>query len=357
MKLSFRHRELTSFDATAVAIEASGLSASGRSSGGGSSSISVVQLDLSHNSLHTFIGGRSLPQLVEFNVSHNLLRSVQNFPLNIVKLDVSHNKLEHLHGIEHLQRLTSLDCSHNIIQDIEADWLPASLQTLALSHNQIRDAIGLCHLHKLLKIFLDHNNIGSVGGVVCLGGLKALRHVTIQGNPVCTNPKLLPALTASIPKLTTLDGLVLSQAQANQIFRVAQAAAEKQRAARHHESQQMAAVRRAAVRQDAEDEAAEAEVRRLEARAKELERLAAVAAADEHRLRRQNKLLQKQLRNVSEVLEAQTEQLQLSRAEVAKQTQFSETLRRTLASLDRTFKQQHASIIAKRLVRTPSATR
>ena len=355
MKLSFRNRELTSFDASAIAVEAQGLSLNRGMTN--NPSVQVVQLDLSQNALHTFIGGRSLPHLADFMVSHNLLRSVQNFPVNVVRLDVSHNKLESLHGIEHLQRLAHLDCNHNCISDIVPDALPASLQTLVLSYNQIRDAIGLCHLHKLLKVSLDHNSINTVAGVVCLGGLKSLRHITIQGNPVCSSSKLLPALTSSVPKLTTLDGLVLSQAQANQIFRVAQVAAEKQKAARQLEQMQHAAVRRSFVKQEAEDEAVESEVRRLEARAKELERLAAIAVQEESKLKRQNQLLQKQLGNVSSVLEAQTHQLAATRHEIEKQSSFAETLRRTLASLDRTFKQQHASIIAKRLERTSSATR
>jgi hypothetical protein len=354
MKLSFRNRDLTTFDATAVAIEASGLQASsGRQQRGGG--VSVVQLDLSENALHTFIGGKSLPQLVEFRVAFNLLRSVQNFPVNITTLDVSHNKLEHLHGMEHLQRLVTLDCSHNAIADVPPDLLPVALQALNMSHNRVKDAIGLCHLHKLLKVQLDHNCIAAVGGVVCLGGLKALRHLTVHENPVCTNAKLLPALTTSIPKLTTLDGLVLSQAQANQIFRVQQAVTEKQRLARQQASRQEAAARRADLRQEAEDEAAESEVRRLEARAAELERLAVLAAGEEARLRRQQKLLAKQLFTVDDVLEAQTAQLEVSRLEIGKQRQLGNSLRRTLASLDRTFKQQHASIIAKRLERTSSA--
>ena len=355
MKLSFRNRELTSFDATAIAIEAQGLSSNRGLAN--NPAVQVVQLDLAHNALHAFIGGRSLPHLSEFIVSHNLLRTLQNFPVNIVRLDVSHNKLEALHGVEHFGRLVHLDCSHNFISEIVPDALPASLQTLVLSHNHIHDAIGLCHLHKLLKVSLDHNSIATVAGVVCLGGLKSLRHITIQGNPVCASPKLLPALTASIPKLTTLDGLVLSQAQANQIFRVAQVSAEKQKAARQLEQMQQAAVRRSFVRKEAEDEAAENEVRRLEARAKELERLAAIAVQEESKLKRQNQLLHKQLDNVAGVLESQNQQLTVTRHEIEKQSQFAETLRRTLASLDRTFKQQHASIIAKRLERTSSSTR
>jgi Leucine-rich repeat (LRR) protein len=346
MKLSFRHRDLTTFDATAVAIEASGLSSSSR---GHSSGVTVVHLDLSHNAIHNFTGGRALPQLTEFNIAHNLLRSVQNFPVNVVKLDVSHNKLESLAGIALLAQLLSLDCAHNHIQHIEANLLPCSLQSIVLSHNRIQDALGLSHLHKLLKVHLDHNDIAAVAGVVCLSGLKALRHITLEGNPVCSSTKLLPSLTACIPKLTTLDGMVLSQAQANMLFRAQQAARVKQTAAREHERLQEVASRRAAARQTAVDEAAEAEIRRLGARASELDRLVRIAAAEEQRLLRTSTLQQKQLRNVSDVLANQTEQLELSRLEIAKQGEVAEALRRTLASLDRTFKQQHAAIMAKKL--------
>ena len=213
MKLNFREKGLVRFDANAVASEAADIS-----NKKASALLRVSSLDISHNRIQVFLGGRTLVGLETLDASYNALRSAFHFPTSLVRLNLSHNELSSLAGIDTLTSLQYLDCSHNRVEDF--GMLPCSLEVFKASHNRIASVDQLCHLFRLLKLHLDHNELSNTTSLAMLGGLSALRHVTITGNPVAEHPKIVAMLSDYIPKLTTLDGAPLSQAHASQSFRL-----------------------------------------------------------------------------------------------------------------------------------------
>lgn len=354
MKLSFRGKGLLSFDANAVALEASELSMQERS-GFGSSSIGasssrqlrIVGLDISYNKMHTFLGARSLPFLEVLDASHNAFRSAMNFPVSLTRLDLSNNMIESLMGLDTLTQLQFLDASHNQIDSVGR--LPGSLQILNVSHNALITTEGLGHLTKVTKLSLHNNRITTVAQTASLGTMKALRHLTIGDNPVSLNTKLILFLESEIPKLTTLDGVPLSQAHASFAYR-----AQKQK-----QQQQAAQVRArsatlARFQADAEgrfDDVVEHELRTLNARVKELERLAAGQYESEVKSRRDYAMAKQQLKRADEVTANQEREMQCLRDDIHRDEATTESLERTLESLERAFQQQHALIVMKKLER------
>lgn len=352
MKLSFRGKGLLSFDANAVAMEASELSQHDHSTLGHSSSASarqlrIVGLDISYNKMHTFLGARSLPHLEILDASHNAFRSAMNFPVALTRLDISFNAIESLTGLDTLLQLQFLDASHNQVDSVGR--LPGNLQVLNLSHNALLSTEGLGHLTKVTKLFLDHNRITTLPQTATLGSMKALRHLTIGENPVALNTKLILFLQADIPKLTTLDGVPLSQAHASFLYRAQKQKQQQQAAQIRARSAKMA--RFHADTEGGFDDVVEQELRTLNARVKELERLAAGQYESEVKCRRDYGIARQQLKRTEEVSAEQEREMQMLRDEIDKDEATTESLERTLESLERAFQQQHALIVMKKLER------
>jgi hypothetical protein len=358
MKLSFRGKGLLSFDANAVAMEASELSLHERSAFGGllapaggaassSKHLRIVGLDVSYNKLHTFLGARSLPFLEVLDASHNAFRSAMNFPASITRLDLSYNAIESLMGLDTLTQLQFLDASHNQVDSVGR--LPGSLQVLNLSHNSLGTTEGLGHLTKVTKLNLDNNRLTTVSQTASLGTMKALRHLTIGDNPVALNTKLILFLEAEIPKLTTLDGVPLSQAHASFTYR-----AQKQKQQQQATQLRARSAKMARFQADTEgrfDDVVEQELRTLNARVKELERLASGQYETEVKCRRDYAITKQQLKRTEEVAADQEREMQQLRGEIERDESTTEALERTLESLERAFQQQHALIVMKKLER------
>jgi hypothetical protein len=348
MKLSFRGKGLLSFDANAVAMEASELSQQERSVMGSSSKqLRIVGLDLSHNKIHTFLGARSLPYLEVLDASNNMFRNVMNFPIALTRLDVSFNSIESLVGLDTLTNLQFLDASHNQVDSLGR--LPGSLQVVNLSHNALISTEGLGHLTKVTKLLLDGNRITTIPQTATLGSMRALRHLTIGDNPVALNTKLIVYLQSEIPKLTTLDGVPLSQAQASLIYR-----SQKQKQQQQAAQVRARSVKMARFQSDMEgqfDDVVEQELRMLNARVKELERLAAGQYEAEVKSRRDFAISKQQLKRTEELSGEQGREMQRLREDIDHDTMTTESLERTLESLERAFQQQHALIVMKKLDR------
>ncbi|CUI14445.1 leucine-rich repeat protein, putative [Bodo saltans] len=358
MKLSFRGKGLLSFDANAVAMEASELSLHERSTFGAlaggvaassssSRQLRIVGLDISYNKMHTFLGSRSLPFLEVLDASHNAFRSAMNFPVSITRLDISFNVIESLMGLDTLTQLQFLDASHNHVDSVGR--LPGSLQVLNLSHNSLITTEGLGHLTKVTKLNLENNRLTTVAQTASLGSMKALRHLTIGDNPVAQNTKLILFLEAEIPKLTTLDGVPLSQAHASFTYR-----AQKLKQQQQANQVRARTAKMARFQADTEgrfDDVVEQELRTLNARVKELERLASGQYETEVKCRRDFAIAKQQLKRTEEVASDQEREMQQLRSEIERDESTTESLERTLESLERAFQQQHALIVMKKLER------
>lgn len=345
MKLSFRDKGLVRFDAAAVASEAAEMS-NQRSS---SALLQVKTLDISRNKIQAFLGGRSLVGLETLDASHNALRSAFHFPTSLVRLDLSHNQLSSLSGIDSLTSLQHLDCSYNTLTDF--GMLPCSLVVLKASHNRVASVEQLCHLFRLLKLHLDGNDLDNPTSLAMLGALTALRHVTIAGNPVSEHPKIVMMLTDYIPKLTTLDGMPLSQAAASHSVRLlSQRRVEAEKSARI-ESKRM---NRSHSRHNDPTDMIDVEFRATATKVQELERLAKEQYALEAELRKKCQLLRQQKYQSDRVMESQQLQIDRMRSEINRDKDLCASLQRTCDSLDRTYMQQHASLVSRRLSQLPS---
>lgn len=347
MKLSFKDRGLISFDASAVAMEAADLSGQ-YGEAHGRSGVRVASLDISRNSIHTFLGARFLPHLETMDASHNALRSVMNLPASLVRLDVSYNCIGSLVGLDTCVHLQVLVASNNEV--VELGRLPSSLQVLDLSSNALTSAEGMSHLIHVTKLHLHNNNIQNIAALAPLGGMKSLRHLTVSDNPVTAmHARLFHALESSIPKLTTLDGLPLTQAQASLAHRAALRKKEAESARLRTQ-----AVRVATFHADAAgtvDSAVEQELRTLEARVKELECIARGQYDAEMRARKECGLVKRQLHRTEEIAQEQQRQMATLRSLMERDRESVASLERTHEALQRAFEQQHALIIAKKLER------
>ena len=383
MKLSLKDRGLTVFDGeTVVASSSAVLDKREGAPRTKPTATDIVALDLSHNHLEVLISARALRFLTELDVSHNHLVSLVSIPPTVKRLNIAHNKLTSLDGIQGLDSLAFLDFSNNQITDVDrhGDW-PNSLTTIIASHNRLTTAKGFLRSQSLIKLHVDHNKIGHLDELVVLGGLRALRHISVNGNPVASNPRLLAALTNSLPKLTTLDGMTLSQAQAN---RMMIASTERQRSASRSRSSArgkasdvssiggISALGRSRQSSrwtkddrdsDEEEDVDEVErhdqelrMRALEAKVKELRRLAAESDERETDLRKRNKQLREQMKRAIAVWEEQDFELERLRNDNDALGTKALSLQRTVNSLDNAFRSQHASVVYSRIYNRTSAT-
>lgn len=343
MQLSFREKGLTSFDAAAVALEANDMSAQY----GEVSAVRIVALDISHNSIQSFSGGRFLPSLEFLDASSNLLRSAMHLPTSLTRLNISCNQLESLVGLESLSRLQTLECQQNNISSLGV--LPASLQSINASDNSLDSTDGFAHLFRVTKLSLHNNKLKSLVDIASLGAMKSLRHVTLSGNGVMENPKAIATLTGAISKLTTLDGLTLSQAQSSN--------ANRMRTKKLHDVSITARSRAAklsrseASREGTMDAVLEQEIRSMEARVRELERLAKEQYEAEAKARKEHALVKQQLQRTTLIGEEQARDMDRLKETMSEEQCTLEALERTLESLEVAFERQHASLVAKRLER------
>lgn len=351
MKLSFRNRDLVVFDATTVAEEMGALQMSHSEHG---AALPVVSLDVSSNRLQQFLSGSLLTHLTDINLSHNQLRHVAEMPRMLQRAQLSHNRLVSLEGLAHCSQLTFLDVQVNELSDDALCSVPSSVTTLVISDNQVRSLRCLLHVSQLLKLLADGNNLKKVSDIVCLAGLRFLRHLTLRGNPVCTNSRLIPSLTSNLPKLTTLDRVSLAQAQANRIYQVqldtkrAEAASHARELSTIHAS--LNRTRRAIEEHTAHDAV---ELRLLEAKVEELERLFSAENKERDALSRRNAQLSGQLEQLESVRVMQEWDLGRLRDDKAVLLAERRSLVEAEGSLNDTFGTYRAQIMSQRFRSAP----
>ena len=185
----------------------------------------LVRLDLSHNAL-TVVDAALLA--VALGDGNNAGGGGGGSGAALRHLNVSHNKLVRLCGGGpgsqfpwSMASLETLDASHNAITRISGLDRLTGLRSLNLAHNKVKTLSGLESLTEhLFMLQLHHNAVESVAALRPLSGNRALRALTLAGNPVVGDPapgatsaSCGPAHRAAIlvllPHLTTIDGRAL----------------------------------------------------------------------------------------------------------------------------------------------------
>uniref|UniRef100_A0A1Q3FT24 Dynein axonemal assembly factor 1 homolog n=1 Tax=Culex tarsalis TaxID=7177 RepID=A0A1Q3FT24_CULTA len=126
-------------------------------------------------------------------------------------LYLQNNLITKIENLDSCKQLDTLNLSHNYINKIENcgnEILPV-LNTLNISHNYLKTADSLdqlrdCHFVSVLDI--SHNRIEDIAIVKILSDMKALRVLTLTGNPVVNEiPSYRKTLILECKSLTYLD--------------------------------------------------------------------------------------------------------------------------------------------------------
>ncbi|KAB0357270.1 hypothetical protein FD754_001426 [Muntiacus muntjak] len=121
------------------------------------------------------------------------------------KLQLDNNIIEKIEGLENLTHLVWLDLSFNNIEAIEGLDTLVNLEDLSLFNNRISKIDSLDALGKLQVLSLGNNHIGNMMNIIYLRRFKALRTLSLSGNPVAENEDYKMFICAYLPDLVYLD--------------------------------------------------------------------------------------------------------------------------------------------------------
>nr|CCC93207.1 putative leucine-rich repeat protein (LRRP) [Trypanosoma congolense IL3000] len=358
MELVLSRKGIKNFDASALLQQAE---TSGLCDGGASqkrSCIAVHLLDLSHNSIKCFVGGQMLVGLAVLNLSNNCLGRLDAtcLPTSLTHLNLARNALRSLRDLATATpRLRELDISFNSITSPNLSGLPKSLTTLLCQNNSLASVDPFANLFQLHHLDLSSNHVEDVEEFSKLRGLRSLRRLELCGNPVTREPNAMTLLLDALPRLTCLDRTPLSQASGNQMVK-AQLARSRKVAHDQSTSKSVSDTSSSTIttRKTAGIDEQDIEVRRMEARVKELTRLVESAGKSEMQLRYQKKILQEQVTACAGVIDSQAAELERLEREIRELKSEEASLREPMAEADQTFVQTHASLVAHRLSNSSS---
>ncbi|XP_019837714.1 dynein regulatory complex subunit 3 isoform X3 [Bos indicus] len=124
---------------------------------------------------------------------------------SLQKLQLDNNIIEKIEGLENLTRLVWLDLSFNNIEAIEGLDTLVNLEDLSLFNNRISKIDSLDALVKLQVLSLGNNHIGNMMNIIYLRRFKALRTLSLSGNPVAEDEDYKMFICAYLPDLVYLD--------------------------------------------------------------------------------------------------------------------------------------------------------
>ncbi|XP_043759981.1 dynein regulatory complex subunit 3 [Cervus elaphus] len=124
---------------------------------------------------------------------------------SLQKLQLDNNIIEKIEGLENLTHLVWLDLSFNNIEAIEGLDTLVNLEDLSLFNNRISKIDSLDALVKLQVLSLGNNHIGNMMNIIYLRRFKALRTLSLSGNPVAENEDYKMFICAYLPDLVYLD--------------------------------------------------------------------------------------------------------------------------------------------------------
>ncbi|KAJ8390930.1 hypothetical protein AAFF_G00098500 [Aldrovandia affinis] len=129
-------------------------------------------VDTRDNTLGNF--GSYLPSLVHLRMNNSLVMSVRDLGTTL----------------SHLQVLWLARCG---LADLDGIPSFSSLQELYVAYNDIWDLSQVSMLEHLQVLDLEGNSVDDLIQVQYLGLCSHLSHLTLEGNPICTQPQPLPS--------------------------------------------------------------------------------------------------------------------------------------------------------------------
>jgi Leucine-rich repeat (LRR) protein len=201
--------------------------------------ISLTYLDVSYNQLTSLIFVQRLVRLCVLNASHNNISAIGYTEqlIHLKALILNHNKITTIENLGHLKELNTLVLSHNRIETFQGLRGLECLKKLSLAHNNLREVPPLECLSGLKELKLNHNKLAHIPShlvynsrlelldlgnnyirettdLALLASLLHLRHVNLQGNPICNDLHYEDTVKRTMVRLKILDGRPLQKKQA-----------------------------------------------------------------------------------------------------------------------------------------------
>ncbi|XP_044836251.1 uncharacterized protein LOC123344279 [Mauremys mutica] len=171
----------------------------------------LSELDASLNALGVIRGIEVLPNLVVLNLSHNALRDLRSLEncIHLSVLNVSHNQVRALGDMPLLSNLTRLHLGSNKLRSLEGIQNLPQLCELYVQKNRISSLLPLSSSLALNVLDAASNEISSLQQALhVLGGLRRLRHLKLQGNPLARDSRYVAAIKQAT-SVETLDHALL----------------------------------------------------------------------------------------------------------------------------------------------------
>ncbi|CAH8464473.1 unnamed protein product [Heterobilharzia americana] len=150
----------------------------------------LVYLNISENQLTSISGLETLYSLRILLLGQNQIKRICSLDnlYNLNVLDLNHNQIRTIEKLSHLTKLRSLDLSFNYITSVNGLSGLTSLIELNLRQNNILRIEPIENVPKLTWIFLSFNHIEKWSQVSGLAGLNSFAQVTLDGNPIASDP-------------------------------------------------------------------------------------------------------------------------------------------------------------------------
>ncbi|KAM8960281.1 dynein regulatory complex subunit 3 [Pelodytes ibericus] len=142
----------------------------------------------------------------------NILKIDNLWPFEkLTKLQLDNNIIEKIDGLDTLVNLVWLDLSFNNIEQIGGLDALTKLEDLSLYNNRITAVSNMDRLTNLQVLSLGSNNLSALENLIYLRRFKALRSLSLSGNPLYENQQYKMFIAAHLPNLIYLDFRLLDE--------------------------------------------------------------------------------------------------------------------------------------------------
>ena len=164
------------------------------------------------------------PRLRCFSCKYSALTSISESWIlscpNLVDLNLSHNLLATIPSLQTCTQLDNVDLSFNRISELaQANTFLGNINTLRLSNNRITHCSGLHRLYALQSLDMSNNCISDIQQVAKLASLPLLKDLWLSGNPIALLPNyritILGIFSSRQP--FCLDGTPIQPSEALQV--------------------------------------------------------------------------------------------------------------------------------------------
>ena len=152
------------------------------------SAVSLVELDLSENTIRNIDALSNMKKLQKLNLSHNAVNDVTPLATlsTLTVLDVSYNSLTSITPITSLTGLNEVYAGSNTLKNITGFQQLTALTKLNLSYNEIGDISPLSSCTQLTDLDLKNNSLTDISA---LSGLNLLANLNFANNKVTALPQ------------------------------------------------------------------------------------------------------------------------------------------------------------------------